>query len=634
MTSRTPSNSTGLGFDMPDELGLRQSPYRGYTGAPLRRSPSYDFDSDLDSAHGPLDDDDGRSISQFSYDQSVLEHARFDRSGRQDEGQPQARRSRDQAVHQSEMAGDTVEDVEGYEGETEDAPGAVSLSGCHSSSEDDELPPRTPFTPAAWTDHRPSAEADPDAAVPPLGEPFAMQQRKSLESGERSAFDSDTEDEGDPKVKRFSRLRNALKTSMSVPSLKHRLSVFSTTGSSSLDTSPESVSHLRARQMTTTATPGRNPHILKLATDLSTLAPIPQTPAVGSPEEQTPGRSGSPPTPATPASPEARQTKSFIWEMSKAPLFLNPPPLPPMPLTVGRSIPQPPREPLPATPPSMSTPSLPLRPSHERADSFVEKWRMNVSDDPDPDASMARLEESMAKLEVYAPRTSSDTNDSSAFSRSPRPPPHVIDLPQSPASGESGSSRHPTDEAASAADKADKGVVVIAVEPRAPPRERKTHTLRGEDFLPPLPPKQPAPPRPPREGPARKPSLTLLPRFDFERPGQQGLDMRGLPLRTTSLYRRDTASDAAPSPRSPAPSASAPAIVLERITGPPRPGEPERAPTPPTPPARVSSAADGVASFMDPLTPPDPPAKPRSRVRRFLERRADLVRGLRGSFIS
>ena len=555
-----------------------------------------------------------------------------------------AERSRRGASDESDCVPGSVWEGEGrgYESGCEED-GGEEPEG-RSSSEDGSHGAREPralfIPPAPWPDPRAA-----DLAAPPLDEPFELHQPSSVESGERSAFDSDTEDEDEsaPLGRRFSTLRKALlKSSMSVPSLKARLSVFSTTGSSSLETSPESVASLRARQVTNSSSPGRNPYVLKIATDMA-LDPIPPSPAdVESPE--LPDRAEatySPATPATPASPQVRQTKSFIFEVNKTPLFLEaPPPLP------GSSSHGPPNLPLPPPPASLSTPSLPLRPriSHTgRSGSFVEKWRMDVEGGGDrltmvdPNMSMARLEESLAKLESHAPRSSSET-----------------DLSVSPALREVFEEIRPSMDSASVystgqTGEGGYGVVVLSVEPtQIEPITPPTATFNSvRSQPPPTPPKdrstarkaQPTPKR--REHPKRQPSLALLPLFDFETGGGgQSLDLRIPPLRSSSLISPRTSDETSEHPRAPSADARSAISQAQSVPVPTKLGSPmRRRPTLDdngTPPRATSYSVEtpDVPSFMS----FSPQQKPTSRMRRLWNRVdprvAGVAKGLRGSLLS
>ena len=536
----------------------------------------------------------------------------------------------------------------------------------HSSSDDDddhEHPLGSPFTPSsAWTHQVPGIAIQINPSAPPLDAPFGYDaQRISMDSRERSAFDSDTEDEDDMlghiRISKFSRLRRALKSSISVPNIAGRMSLIGASGLSSLETSPVSVAALRARQTTaSTTSPPRNPYILKVATDMAVLSPVAPSPAdVNSPESQADGDAPpSPSTPATPASPKTRQTRSFIFEMSKVSLVLEAPPPPPLP-DISRCH-GPPNAPLPPTPPFASTPSLPLttRPApSERGDSFVKRSRddADVHDRltvVDPDISMARLQETMAKLEAYAPRASHETDASSPPSNSEKPLPDIAPFAQTGAELSVGA--HRTGRGPLQPNRgppigpsiaSQQGVLVLAIEPAHSTNPKpEPHSSSREGGRPPSVPPKPgnAASRPvaatQRDGQhARRPSVPLLPLFDFERPGHQVFDLQGLPMRTASLQ------SAAQSPREahfPAPD--------ERTPGPPGPVPPERpavprarapARQPATPPSRAPEGVSWSHFSPESPSPPPPPKQQRgSRVRRLLGVRTELMRGLRGSFIS
>lgn len=465
-----------------------------------------------------------------------------------------------------------------------------------SDASQEELALGAPSTPSSpWEEPEIAVHIRPLEA--PLDPPFVLDDKRI--SAERSAFDSDTEDEdeeedkllGQIRISKFNRLRRALRSSMSVPNIvAARRSLIETTGTSSVGTSPESVCSLRARQTTTSTTsPPRNPYILKLATDVAALSPVPSSPAaVDDPACQADTAAQSPATPATPASPRARETRSFIFEMSKASLALDTPPPPPLPDT-SRCC-GPPKMPLPPTPPLASTPSLPLRPAlaHEtgaagwrwREDVLVHD-RMTVVD---PGVSMARLQETMAKLAAHAPHAQRADSVPRRHGPAAEPPAAARGAP---VSASSAANRH--------------GVVVLACEPAATARPASADEAARP------------PPVPSKPGHMRRPSAPLLPLFDFERPGGRGLDLRELPVRTASLRRAGAGE-----PRDPA---------AERPTAAP----PVPAKGPATP--RRASAEDApVSSHFSPESPPLAQKAPRaSRVRRLLGVRTDLIRGLRGS---
>ncbi|GJE95519.1 hypothetical protein PsYK624_117040 [Phanerochaete sordida] len=527
-------------------------------------------------------------------------------------------------------------------------------SPAQSSSDGSQEALGAPFTPSStWAHRAPGLAVQIGALAPPLDAPFDYDAAPI--AVERSAFDSDTEDEDEDedkvldqiRISKFSRLRKALKSSISVPNIAGvRRSFVDMTGQSSLDTSPESVSSLRARQTTSTTSPPKNPILLKLATDAAALSPVPPSPA-GLADSESPADGDapqSPTTPATPASPKARETRSFIFEMSKVSLGIEaPPPLP----SIARCHGPPPDLPLPPTPPFASTPSLPLRAPAEREEcmeSFARRWKADAHPHDrmtvvDPDVSMARLQETMAKLEAYAPRASREEGDAPVPAEFPR------------GSAKTDASSRPMRKRSASSRPADKpGVLVLGIAP------------------PPVPPKS-AQPKPPRAH-TRRPSVPLLPLFDFERPGSGGgLDLRVPPVRTTSLDTRSPGGDDEPelvssqghsaeltprpreSPASPPPPQGSqttrepPQVTPHRIVLPAALPVPplhvmplyfpqRRLATPPaTPPAHPRG---GVASHFSPESPSPPQrAAPRaSKMRRLLGVRTDLMRGLRGSFVS
>lgn len=599
----------------------------------------------------------------------------------------------------------------------------------HSVSVDTPVERPQSSTPAPPEGQQTVMQEDAQSSAPLLEPPFEFEERRATpESVERSAFDSDTEDEDDevPDTlhRRLSKISKALRTSMSAPSLRAKLSVFSTTAPSPVvEESPESVAALRARQTTETP-PSRNTYILKLATDLPSSA-APTSAGMNSADE--PARTNadsfdSPATPVTPSSPATRQTKSFIWEMSKVQLLMPaelPPPVPALPLRPRQESSAPPMLPLPPTPQqqSISMTHLPLNherpsPRHERNESFVERWRKEVQTERMTvvahNASMAQLEQSIVKLEAFAPRSSSDTEEtgesgpaeSAQEQQQQRPPPPAVTVPSASDARQPVKARgigqilRPVRSRASS-DVKPRGVVVLGIEPspkcspKVPPRPGSANAAAA-------PPSKPArhqgptafSERPPRPG--RKPSLVLLPAFDFEQPGGQGLclPVRGLkpPTRTTSLPQdRDDgdslAGASASASASPPPSASVAGSFHRREKSlPPRPHAPEpmspatlgssageagsavSVPVNPicdrdnastgggspqpwrrpsgahtrTPPGRVSAATEdtSVSSFMN-FTPEQ--QKPeRSRVRRLLARvdKSDIIKGIRGSFLA
>ncbi|EKM54440.1 uncharacterized protein PHACADRAFT_258286 [Phanerochaete carnosa HHB-10118-sp] len=541
----------------------------------------------------------------------------------------------------------------------ESAPEDASVPRSSSDDSREEEPePAVPFTPSsAWTHQPPGiavgkeiklAAVTAAAAPPPALEPpfdydnaAAAAQRISIE---RSAFDSDTEDEedarlGEIRISKFSRLRKALRNSMSVPNIAARRSLIDgTTETPLVGTSPESVSALRARQTTgsTTSLP-RNPYVLKLATDAAALSPVPSS-AANSPGSQVDGDAPrSPSTPATPASPKARETRSFIFEMSKTSLLLEapppPPPLPPLP-NVSRCHGPPPNLPLPPTPLFASTPSLPLaRPalgdSSGNGNSFAPRWREDVDAHDrltvvDPDMSMARLQETMAKLEAYAPRAGATDADVSPSPGNPAKP-----LPQPVATGSKrrAGGKQPTEPGVVGGGV--RGVIVLAVEPsptpvrRPPSTERRGSSSRRPPAVPPKPEKN-VPTG--SNGLARRPSVPMLPLFDFERPGEHhGLDLQGLPLRSTSLQSVHTAGSSS----SGAEGVVQASAVAEETFTPQR-----RQQQPATPPAR----APAEQSHFSPESPQQQQQQAWRargwRMRRLLGVRTELIRGLRGSFVS
>jgi hypothetical protein len=575
--------------------------------------------------------------------------------------------------------------------------------GKHSVSECEYKEPTSSnplMLPAPLTDQHMILTNDVESSAPSLQPAFEYQHRATPESTERSAFDSDTEDETDEVPTRIGRIRKVLRTSISAPSLRARLSMFNTATAPSpvVEESPESVTSLRARQTTQTP-PAKNTYVLKLATDLSHGFAAPVSAGVNGAQDapQTNVDScDSPATPATPSSPITRQTKSFLWEVSKAGLLpVGMPPIPPLPERLETGAP--PLLPLPPTPQSKSATHLPIvreRSQHERSESFVERWRNQVSERMtvvDPEVCIAQLEQSIVKLEAFAPIASSEPEDPLRLDPRKDEVSKAVVPPVSSGRG-SGDARdisqilqtsRPEDSRTSPAAR-DRGVVVLGVKPSTS-NSSPAVLPSVHDVHPAASPLKSTRSRcPPAlsanvQMSAQKPSLKLLPTFDFEQPGHKVLDLQGLPIRSTSLQSSDdrvsmhSQSGGSPSCASPPPSASVSGSFRRREKSlPPRPHAPEPmspttlgssgneaasmsistwdsvdcsssrdSPRPrprgayhQTPPGRVSTAKEeaSMASFMN-FTPEQ---KQRSKVRRFLDRmdKSDIIKGIRESFLA
>lgn len=484
----------------------------------------------------------------------------------------------------------------------------------------------------------PSQTPTTDTGAPELGEPFDL---KPADEMEVSTFEWDSDDEsaGDGLRRRLSKLRQAIRNSVSLPSLKshpRRISV----GSSNASSSPESVSSLRARQSATSSSPDGTNRLWKLATDFP-LDPIPGSPVSSPPDNFVPfPELLSPPTPATPISPDTVEIHSFLQNVfrdgpavsaavvprpSKTPLSGMPPDLP-----------------LPPTPPLLSSPYTPPR--------LRERGREHPAESPpsspnqrltvvDPDASMVRLEMTMAKLEGYAPRVQPrlrSVSDAAAKKTQRKKPilPHMgvaINIPEDAHRGETRVSLKPSksvqpfrlsQSSSSTSDPSSGASTSGGIFGR---REHTVAPVISKRRRPVDKGKQP--PRPP--------SLALLPMFDFEEPGHKVLDIAPVtPPRTASLGVAEARRSAGLRLHSQSVSAGLDAETSFSDSASSLPTSRscystdtvDRVPQARTPPAGLRSQEE-PSSFMH-LTPRQP--EPRSRVRRMLDR--VHVRGLRGTF--
>ncbi|KAF7792372.1 hypothetical protein EIP86_003409 [Pleurotus ostreatoroseus] len=465
-----------------------------------------------------------------------------------------------------------------------------------------------------------------------LAEPFDL---KPAEEVEVSTFEWDSDDEtpGDGLRRRLSKLRQAIRNSVSVPSLKPSSRRISEGSSSSSSTSPESVSSLRARQAASPSPDGHN-RLWKLATDLA-LSPIPGSPVITPPDTFVPfPEVQSPPTPATPISPDTVEFHSFLHNV-----FRDGPTVPTAAATRPAAKPPsrpPPDLPLPPTPPLLSSPYTPPR-LRERGNDQGTNQPSPPSDQRltvvDPDTSMARLEMSMAKLEGYAPRLEPRrraVSDAAAKKKHrSKPSRSQVDVainiddtharetlvPLKPLKSMqpfrlSQSSTSTSDPSSGASTS---GGIYARREPTIQPVNMKRRR-QGD-----------------QKKSLRPPSLALLPMFDFEEPGHKVLDIASdLPPRTASLENRtaglrlhsqaifagvDAESSYSDSQLSLPMTQSYSTDMVDRLV------------QPNTPPGGPKRGQEGLSSFMH-FTPRQ--SEPRSRVRRLLDR--VHVRGLRAPF--
>ncbi|PSR71754.1 hypothetical protein PHLCEN_2v12358 [Hermanssonia centrifuga] len=483
-----------------------------------------------------------------------------------------------------------------------------------------------------------------------LEEPFDLD---STESSERSAFDWDSDDDEPDSRRReggFSRLRRALRQSVSLPSIK-RLSKLGAS-SVSLESSPESVTSLRARQTTSAPSPGRNVHLMKLVNTMP-LSPIPSSPCEGlsaHPDtlERPPApEPHSPSTPDTPVSPDIPRPSSLLWELAVIERFLSQPlpPVPESPTKLSQSG-GPPDLPLPPTPPARNTPHTPPR-SRKRlgSEADVDNRLTGV----DPETSMARLEMSMAKLGAYAPGSAQRTLDSPFVNQSYSGFGTLVEVDEDDEDIIS-----EPEESDATSSKRQPGVILISLD--RPKRHailsesqtsfssastsaltsssgRSHYALDIKGSVPTINEKVPSH----RHG--KRSSLALLPLFDFERSDRKSVDLRGLPTRWASLRHlhrlSDAISDSSIYSEAPSIFALSPTAKEANLEGDVREDEVLARPSTPVRELRPNrrESPEQPTSFMH-FTPRQPEA--RWKVKKLLGRvhvRGDIMRGLRESFL-
>lgn len=629
MTNRRPSATVGLGIGVPRAVRKPSVPGLGQLS----------FDADQQMRRRRRRATRSRPESMLSTTSSRwsdalhLEPDVFDADSQREAADSlleELNRDHDDSDHHDfswEAAESSSEDSEGGMDHTRGMLTRISPPPFDSSRNDvsspltpDDVPPlSTPFSFATPAEYRES---------PSLEKPFDLDSADSSESTERSAFDWDTEDEADASPKRsrgakaFDKVRTALRPSVSVSNFKPpRVSVvISPKSATPLESSPESVAALRERQRTTSSTRGTS-YFMKLALNTK-LSPIPATPIA----EETPHSLKSPdlassiPTPDTPLSPQLGHAQTLLRGLEKIYPSLAVYTVPPPPTDAPNS--GPPDFPLPPTPVAEGSPYIShrtRRSSDSGTASFVERWRRQIG--VDPDMSIARLEQSLAKLEACVHRDEHDGDDE--MSDDELCVEHV-----GPTSSE---------DSADTGASGQEGVVIISVEPSRRESRPRLGLGIGSASTPVLTEAQSAKVMVKRQPSVRDPavdpqSFSLLPSFDFEQPGHQVLDLRGLPVRTTSrlslvdppsqiqTLTTDSASYCTSSGFSSIAQTEEPglAVVLE--------GEVSRCDTSGTPTQNQLMRDEGLSSFMN----ISPNQKHQSKIRRRLfSVRSNLIQGLR-----